>query len=748
MSFLQSEKDVARDGRTSKLGKEAEAPLRDQIVKRLYASMTDEERKIPEKIAEAWYTSTTAIAEVLEKQQNFLADLDGFTSDETTQQPFGGASNIHLPAAFIVCKSYHARFLEALLGIDPPFAMKARREDGSDRVQVCEDLMRYALQQWANNFKGIEDVVDPWIWNWCTTGTGILKARWKSEWETFEDVEDRYLPIAPLLQYGAQGEEIYTPQWKHEEVAVKKTLKTFAGPQYDLVQLEDFRMIGGEGDPDRADMLIHRTYMTASELWTKVDQKIFDEDVVEDLIECAGPDDPLLADSSGIKQQRKSNVGVATSTDSTHLDRYEVLEACLKIDTDGSGIVSEVVLTVAARTRKLLSATYLRRLMPSGDRPYSVIHFHKRPGENYGMGLMEILAPLTAELDTMHNIRVDNGLFESQPFYLYRATASMDAEEIVIEPGVGIPCDNPATDIVFPQLPPRTAFTSNEEQVVQGYIERLTGISDLSLGVMTGTQGPTRTAAGVRAILGENNNNLSVHLRRLNRGWTKVLRMTWHMLQNRVEPNFSFRITGDDGKDIFRKISDHDLGMEADFELSANTSNSNKAVQIELMQQVVGMSMNPLNIQMGVTGPSEIYAAQKGYLNALGLKDVHRYIKRPADYYYAMSPQDEVLRVVTGDEIPVDPRADHKGFVAFASAMLQKQNEPSEATLNVEQQSKLIKQMTAHQAMQQALEAQQAQAAQQAQMQQNMVQAPGGAAAAANPSYSNQPKTDPGHMFA
>ena len=736
MSILENNRDLVRDGRQDVLGDEAKVSVRDSIVKKLYDQLSDETQEggsLGMKITRAWSTSTASIQGVLDKQAAYLADLDNFECDSTVGGAFGGVSNIHIPAAFIVCKSYHARFLEALLGVDPPFSMKARRSDGASRVQVAEDLMKYALMQWANKYNGVEDVVDSWIWNWCTTGTGVMKIRWRTEWESFLDVEDIYEPTTPLSQLDPDGNEILIEQYRHSEKEVQKTVKIFDGPQFDLVQNEDIRIVGGEGNPDEADMVLHRQYLTASELWTKVDQGIYNHDVVEFVIN-AGRTDPLFDDSSGIKQQRKMATGDTTYTDETHLDRYEIIEAIAKYDVRGSGIASDVVVWVHRLSGKILSATYLRRIQPSGERPYAVIHFHKRPGESFGLGLLEILNPMTTELDTMHNIRIDNALFQSQPFYVYRKSANFDAASIVIEPGVGIGVDDPNADIVFPALPDRTGFTAQEEQMCQQYIERLTGISDLSLGVMSSTQGAARSATGVRAILGENNNNLSVHLRRMNKGWSKALRCTWHNLKNRVEPGFAFRITGDDGEDLFRKVNDLDLAMEADFELSANTSNSNKAVQIEMFQTVMQMTQNPINLQTGITTVMEVYRAQKSYLNALGMKDVHNYLKRPTGLEEFLSPEAEFFKVAQGDTVQVTPAQDHAAFIGFMQSLLQTQSKPGGQTVPPEALQRGIQQMKMHMEMQNALAQASAQNAQTQQVAMNQNQVAG----QAPPSYNNQ----------
>jgi hypothetical protein len=714
MSLLQNDQSVAQGPRKD-LGKEAKASLRDRIVDKLFDQL--EEDGVGLKLQKAWSVSTANIQPVLDKQQVYLNTLDNFqVGQNTDSSKFGGVSNIHLPTVFTVVKTYHARFLSALLDIDPPFSMKARREDGTDRVAVAEDLMRYALASWANGYRGVDDEVDAWIWNWCTTGTGILKMRWLTTWETYLDVEDYKAPLPPLFQVDDQGNEVAIPQWEMKEREKLVTKKVFDGPQVDFVHLEDLRMVGGAGDPDLADIVMHRSWFNASELWTMADRGIFKADAVEAVIK-GGPDSEAADASSGIKQQREYNVGVNSLDSEVDLDRYAIAEACFKHDVVGNGINSDIVAWIDLDTGKLLGATYLRRIMPSGERPYAVAHFHKRPGEEYGLGLLEILDPLAKELDAMHNIRIDNAIYQSIPFFFYRASSSLNPEMLQVEPGMGIPLDDPQRDVYFPNVGNRTSFTAAEENVIQSYIERLTGISDLSLGIMSGAQGAARTATGARALLGENNNNLSVHVRRLSRAWKKALRTVWHLLQTRVEPGFCFRVTGQDGEDVFRRVYDTDLALDVDFELNANSTNSNKSVQIEVAQQLVSMTMNPLNIQLGICTPNEAYAAQKNYLNQLGVKDVHRYLKRPAQYDYVLTPMEEFNRVVRLEDVPVSPASDHDGFIAFAQTMLDKQKDFT--TLQPEQQSALIAQMRKHQDMKSALEQQAADAAVRQQMQVN-----------------------------
>jgi hypothetical protein len=665
MSIINNDKK-ALDGRKNIL-KDVEIPLREQVVKKLYDKAL--ELNLPQIVSKAWHLESANISDQLQRQQVYLKDLDQFLPSSTEGQAAAGSSNLHIPMPHIVSKAYIARFMQALWNIDPPFTVKARREDGTDKVQLLEDFMRYVIYHWSNNYKGLEESVETWIAQTVNTGTGVLKMRWANEYTSFVDVQEEVVPGPPKFEVDAEGNEVAIPTQRTVEKEVRVTVPKFQGPMVEPVMLEDFIMVGGGGDPDAADMIIHRYYLTASDLWSGVDQGFFDEDAVEAIIR-GGKNYKSAGLNNEIKVQRSENAGKSSLESENDLDRYEILEAYVKTDVDGSGINSDIVLHIGRNSNALLRATYLYRMSPTGERPFAVAHFHKRPDQTHATGLLEMLHPLSVELDAMHNIRLDFGMITNNPTFFYRASSSLNADALQLEPGMGVPLDNPQTDVFFPPRPNNTGFFGNEEQVIQTYIERLTGMSDINFGAMSGSQGATRTATGARALLMESNTNLDIHLRHFNRAWTKVLRYLYHMMQQKIDGFFVFRITGQDGSDVFRKISSVDLAYDIDFELSSNSANSNKSVQVELAQQKLAIASNPLYLQLGITDQGSIYEAAKELFQAFGVKDYHRIIKKPQGYAYIPSPEEIFNRVVRGQEVRPDPRMDVEGVIAFFQAML------------------------------------------------------------------------------
>ena len=717
MSVVNKDQQVANEGRSAPL-KGVDAPLRDQIDSKLYSKL--EKLDVGQKVDDLWRKANMDRSENLKRQQAYLASIDDFMLPDTSG-PYSGSSQVHLPIAFTICKTFHARMLQAIMGVDPPFFVKARKPSARDRVQVVSDTLRYYTMDGANYGKGIRSVVDKWVWDFVTVGVAYKKWRWDVKFRRYTDVVEVMEKDASDFAPTPDGQTVEIPRFKKVEKEVDVTKKVFEGPVCELVDYEDIVTIG-DGDPDLADAVIHRQFLTASEMWTLADRKIFKEEVVKEVIQ-GGPDHQNSSLATDIETQRKQNAGSAMVEGDKDLDRYEVAEAYLSMDVDGSGINSDVIVWVHLRSRKLLRATYLCRVNKAGERPFAKAVFQQRKNQESAAGLVELIYPLCQEIDAIHNMRIDFGIVSVMPFGFYKASSSIDPKTIQLEPGALIPVDNPQTDVYFPNLGNRTVFGFQEEQALYTAIERLTSISDLNLGAMTGTQGALRTATGSRAAIGEMSSNLDVYLQRLNDGWKKSLRTEFHMVQQRIPPGTSFRITGDDGQDYWHEIKDaRDLEGDFDIEVLPNSQSSNQQIQIDTAMQILQATGNPLDIQIGVVGPVERYEALKNYYQSLGIRDWGRYLKKvdPSLMAEKLSPVEEADLILEGAYVPVAPGADHKAFIEFVQ-MFEK-DEYLNGQIPAEKWMKLKAQAKRHAEMQAALDQQAAQQANTAQMRTNAAQ--------------------------
>jgi hypothetical protein len=709
---------VINEGRSKTLGDVAEGldgkpvaievPLRDQIVNKLYKRL--KEQGEGQRTREMWQIGNSDRAAWLAKMRAMLETFDEFIEPiyDATQE---WSSTLHLPTTFIACKTYHARMFAAIMAVDPPFTVKARQAHSVDRAQLIQELMGYTVREWANNNKGVEEEVDKWVWRWVTQGSGILKSRWDRKFVRYVDVVTEKRATGVVEMPGPDGYPQSMAVFEDVEIEKEVLQETFNGPCLEAIPVEDILLVGS-GDPQLADDVIHSYYLTASELLSMADQSIFNMDAVEKVIS-HGRNYKQTDWTSAIKSQMAYSSGTGQIDKEIDVTRYQILERYARIDVDESGIASEVILWVHESTGEILRATYLHRVNKAGLRPFHKADFHIREGQIYGTGLPELMYSLQKEIDAVKNMKMDFGLISSMPFGYYRPTSSMKEERMPMEPGMLFPLDNPGQDVYFPNLGARTGFLGNEEQMLQMTVDRLTSISDLSLGVIGG-QGASRTATGTRALLGESNANLDIFLKRLNRPWTSAIRYLFKQLQDKLPDGFQFRLLGDSGDDFWATVrTKAEIAGDFDFMVEGNSANSNKAIQIETANSILATIANPLFMQLGVVNPGHIFEALKNKFKVEGIKEWSRYISKPEGAEVVHTPMEIANATLAGVDIKLSPRQDLQGFVDFFNEIVD--NDELLGQFNEEQTIKLARKA---QEAQQMIEAVAQQAAQQANMQQ------------------------------
>jgi len=661
-------------------------------------------------VTDMWHKGNANRTVFLQRQEEFLNDYDEFL-ESTSDGPFNGASTLHIPMPFIVIKTFHARMLQALLADDFQHQVKARHEGSVDNEQAVADTIRYYLKDHANEYEGVYDALDSWVWNWCASGTGQMKWSWQEKYTRFMDVEEQ--GDFDVVE-GPDGQNVAIPITK--EVEVVKTEQTYSGPILETRDVEDLLIVGGEGNTNKADAVIDRQWVTASDLRTWGDRKVFNSKAVEKAIDAGGSS--VSGSVNGqIKSEKALNAGKSDPDVTEGHDRYEILECYMFADIDGSGINSDIVIWVDVKTMEILRATYLRRISPSGKRPFVKADFFKRKGQEYGMGLAEILHPISVEMDFLHNHRIDTGMITAMPFGFYRATSGIEPKEIDFKPGVMIPVESPQTDVVFPNFGPKTVFGAQEEAALDVLVQRMTGISDLTLGVVSSRQGASRTARGVSAIQGEAASNIDVHLRRLTHAWRQGVKYLHDILQKRIPVGLSFRVSGQDSNDYFHTVrSREEIAGDYDFEIASNSASSNPQVRLQKAQEVLTQVMDPLAIQLGIISPRNVFEAKKNLFRALDVKETSRFITEPRQIPHILSPHEEFLRVVNGINVPVEMGADHEGYLKYFESIT------SGDELGMYSQDQVMRaaaQAQAHQQMIEAMSQLQAQASNRQQIQTN-----------------------------
>ena len=109
---LVNDKDNAKNRKQLPINEADKASLKDQIVKKLFNKL--EKDKVGCKVVDMWNTYNTDRAWWLDQQDKFMQDWDEFVQVEP-QGAFESSSNLHIPMPLWVLRTYHARFMQAIM---------------------------------------------------------------------------------------------------------------------------------------------------------------------------------------------------------------------------------------------------------------------------------------------------------------------------------------------------------------------------------------------------------------------------------------------------------------------------------------------------------------------------------------------------------------------------------------------------------------------------------------------------------
>ena len=284
-----------------------------------------------------------------------------------------------------------------------------------------------------------------------------------------------------------------------------------------------------------------------------------------------------------------------------------------------TGEDEEMVFFVCRHPEIYLGGFYLSDYFWKGERPLLELHYQKVGTRFYSMGVMEIVQHLSAEIDTIHNMRIDVGFATNMPYFFYRAASGFDPDEIELRPLKGVPVDDPK-DFVFPQMQNVTSFYSQEETLLYTLVERVMGVTDLFLGVSPTRGASARHATGFVGTQQEAEARMSEISNQDAEAFGFLAKVIYNMELQYGPPERTFRLQGE-GRDepvgLTMKREDLWFRGEYDFTLGANYgsySQMQKQQQSQAVLQLAGTS--PLVNQ----DPLRRWEAEAFYLRSIGIR--------------------------------------------------------------------------------------------------------------------------------
>jgi hypothetical protein len=252
---------------------------------------------------------------------------------------------------------------------------------------------------------------------------------------------------------------------------------------------------------------------------------------------------------------------------------------------------------------------------------------------------------------------IDSGTLKNAPFFFYRATSNMRPEVIRYWPGEGYPVSDPKNDVHFPVIPDNgSAFGFNLMTMFGQMEERLTNIGELQLGrVPQGKSSALRTVRGMQAVMAQGDARPERILRRFFIGLAEVYAQMHELNQVFLPREKQFRMAGvaKRNDDPYVTIDDPNaIRGRFQFDFVANAMNTSKEALQASLDELMGVYLNPMAIQLGVIDADGAYQLLRDVGKSRG-QDPDKYLKPPTpDSQLPKLFAEEVISLILSGGLP------------------------------------------------------------------------------------------------
>jgi len=603
---------------------------------------------------------------------------------EHKTEPWDGASNAHVPLMMTDCQKTVDTLVNAVLAQRPVMGATAVNPADQQKAETVDDLLDY---QFFLEQPG-EERVQEWAEHFVTDGTTIAFIPYIKEDRIISDVRT-YPALNPSLPAEAQLVEIlaqafpqsfarktgadlwgWSVRWTDEShqdqdasiefytdedarlvMVAEREMRLYDGPCFIPKALEDIVVparstncqMPGPSNPGGADHVTMADYPAWDEIKRLHQQGYYDQLSDADLE--ALDEDPTKSSAVGEdgsdpgehKVQRDALAGQAyghadatnkTLTRLTYFGRYDV---------NDDGLDEDVIFTVLKERKKLLKVSLLNERFPAMPprRPFAEARFIPVPGQFYAIGMLELVEHLHDVIKAILDQTLDKNTLVNMPWFLYRAASGMRPEVIKCAPGEGYPVSNPGQDMVFPQIPNADQSVSlNLLALLQQWADKQTVIGDLQLGrVPQGKASALRTVGGMMSVLQQGDARPERLLRRFFAGLAQAYQQFHELNQAFLPPKKQYRIASmtHPGSNPYRTLDDPSkIRGRFQFDFKANSLNTSKASQAQILQTLGPILFNGMTFQMGTANKETFYTWEKKLVTALG-QDPNELVLAPSE---------------------------------------------------------------------------------------------------------------------
>lgn len=301
------------------------------------------------------------------------------------------------------------------------------------------------------------------------------------------------------------GTQVIETSWVQRRSQIKRMVGSapevidkivYEGPDVQTYRLEDVFIRNEFATPEDTPVIFLRSYYTQQDL--KVAEQRGEFENIDAVL--SSP----IREMDGNKRAENDTLGLDSelASNPTASQLYEVLKTYVRFDADQDGIPEDLIVWWNPSSRTILKSEFNEL----GVRPICVSKYISIPKQFYALGVGWMLEPIQAEIDTLHNIRINSLHIASLQMFATRPGSDAIGPDEEFYPFKRVVMEEP-DDFKVIEFPDTSAGTFQAEMMDQQYGRTVTGIAEAQLG-MPDTTAKSGTSPTLQQFLSEQGNKV------------------------------------------------------------------------------------------------------------------------------------------------------------------------------------------------------------------------------------------------
>lgn len=246
------------------------------------------------------------------------------------------------------------------------------------------------------------------------------------------------------------------------------------------------------------------------------------------------------------------------------------------------------------------------------------------------------------------------------PIIFFQPGSGFDPKAFTVEPGKAYPTQDPNGVRVI-NIAPNLQFGLMRQQDILSHAERVTGITDQSMGRASGRPNEPRTATGQIALLQSGNVRAWLDAAVLREDTERIIQDFWEMEVSLGHEETFFRVTEQEAGGLFEVkqggavMTPEEFAGRMDFKLKfATTVYAKEAKKAQALAFYQVSTANPIV----ATNPAALWSSLYRLAQEFGVDDFEAIVPKPPEVDLPLNPNQEWSKMLEGEEVEVHPQ-DH-----------------------------------------------------------------------------------------